>query len=113
MRAKAETVIKAFVSYVRSVHLHKHKDIFAVSKLPLKDFASALGLPGVPKVKFATRDPSKTKALHSPVRTSADSSNEESSDEEETDLPNKVRTICFQTRCIITRLPPACRPNKI
>lgn len=43
---------KAFVSYVRSIHLQKNKDIFDVTALPLEPFAAALGLPGAPKVKF-------------------------------------------------------------
>lgn len=44
---------KAFVNYVRSVYLHKNKDVFKVSELPLDEFAASLGLPGAPKVKFA------------------------------------------------------------
>lgn len=43
---------KAFVSYVRSVIVQKDKDIFDVKKLDLEAFASSLGLPGAPKVKF-------------------------------------------------------------
>lgn len=43
---------KAFVSYIRSIHLQKNKDIFDVTALPLEPFAAALGLPGAPKVKF-------------------------------------------------------------
>ncbi len=38
---------------MRSVYLHKNKEVFKVSELPLNDFATALGLPGAPKVKFA------------------------------------------------------------
>lgn len=43
---------KAFISYVRSVHLQKDKKIFDVLALPLETFATSLGLPGAPKVKF-------------------------------------------------------------
>ena len=43
---------KAFVSYVRSIHLHKDKETFSVAKLPLTEFAAALGLPGAPKNKL-------------------------------------------------------------
>ena len=43
---------RAFVSYVRSVHLHRDKHTFDVAALPLAAFAAALGLPGAPKVKF-------------------------------------------------------------
>jgi ATP-dependent RNA helicase DDX10/DBP4 len=43
---------KAFVSYVRSVHLQRDKATFDVTALALDKFAGALGLPGAPKVKF-------------------------------------------------------------
>ncbi|PWY98152.1 LOW QUALITY PROTEIN: DEAD-domain-containing protein [Testicularia cyperi] len=46
---------KAFVSYVRSIYLQKNKDTFDVTALPLEAFATALGLPGAPKVKFAEK----------------------------------------------------------
>lgn len=42
---------KAFVSYVRSIHLHKDKATFQVAALPLNEYAAALGLPGAPKIK--------------------------------------------------------------
>ncbi|KAF5391944.1 hypothetical protein D9757_001681 [Collybiopsis confluens] len=47
---------RAFVSYLRSVHLHKDKSIFKVSELPISDFAESLGLPGAPKVKFLNKE---------------------------------------------------------
>ncbi|KAF8227318.1 DEAD-domain-containing protein [Tricholoma matsutake] len=46
---------KAFVSYLRSIHLQKDKSIFNLDKLPFERFAESLGLPGAPKVKFLTR----------------------------------------------------------
>ncbi|KAI3626786.1 DBP4 [Malassezia furfur] len=48
---------KAFVSYVRSIHLHKDKETFSVAKLPLTEFAAALGLPGAPKIKLTDSRP--------------------------------------------------------
>ncbi|KAF8323898.1 DEAD-domain-containing protein [Clavulina sp. PMI_390] len=95
---------RAFVSYVRSVHLQKNREIFKVGELPLKDFASALGLPGAPKVKFVNRDNSQKNAQRAApslpatgASKDAEDSDEESSDEEETHLdkpaaPEKVRT---------------------
>ncbi|KAG0703553.1 DEAD-domain-containing protein [Suillus ampliporus] len=47
---------RAFVSYVRSVHLYKDKSIFKVNELPVEKFAEALGLPGAPKIKFLNKD---------------------------------------------------------
>lgn len=46
------TCIQAFVSYLRSVYLHKDKNIFKVGELPVERFAESLGLPGAPKIKF-------------------------------------------------------------
>ena len=42
---------KAFISYVRSVHLHKDKATFNAVALPLPEFAASLGLPNAPKIK--------------------------------------------------------------
>lgn len=43
---------KAFSSYLRSVALMPHKDMFNVSKLDLEAFADSLGLPKCPSTKF-------------------------------------------------------------
>jgi ATP-dependent RNA helicase DDX10/DBP4 len=53
------TVLQAFVSYLRSVHLHKDKSIFKVAELPVKAFAASLGLPGAPKIKFLSKEIAK------------------------------------------------------
>lgn len=50
---------KAFVSYVRSVHIQKDKDTFDLKKLDLEAFAANLGLPGAPRVKFIKGEDSK------------------------------------------------------
>jgi len=52
---------RAFVSYMRSVYLHKDKAIFQLDKLPADRFAAALGLPGTPKIKFLAREKAKQK----------------------------------------------------
>ncbi|KZT60026.1 DEAD-domain-containing protein [Calocera cornea HHB12733] len=43
---------RAFVSYLRSVHLHANKDVFRLADLPIKRFAKSLGLPGAPRIRF-------------------------------------------------------------
>lgn len=43
---------KAFISYARSIHLQKDKEVFKLNKLDLDAFASGLGLPGTPQIKF-------------------------------------------------------------
>lgn len=47
---------KAFMSYVRSVHLMPNKEIFQISKLPLDAYALALGLAGAPRMKFLSEN---------------------------------------------------------
>jgi ATP-dependent RNA helicase DDX10/DBP4 len=99
--------VQAFVSYLRSVYLHKDKAIFKVDELPADRFAESLGLPGAPKIKFLGREIAKKKknasrtvaALQAEIAkeeaaTKKDESDGEatdetgsSSDEEETELP--------------------------
>ncbi|RYP15893.1 hypothetical protein DL765_005427 [Monosporascus sp. GIB2] len=50
---------KAFVSYVRSIHLQKDKEIFDLSKLDLDAYAASLGLPGTPQIKFQKGEDAK------------------------------------------------------
>ena len=50
---------KAFVSYVRSIHIQKDKDIFKINELPLEEFSASLGLPGAPRIKFLKGDNAK------------------------------------------------------
>ncbi|EMD36799.1 hypothetical protein CERSUDRAFT_114703 [Gelatoporia subvermispora B] len=52
---------RAFVSYVRSVYLQKDKSVFKVDQLPVERFAQALGLPGMPKIKFLSKELAKKK----------------------------------------------------
>ncbi|KAF7329958.1 RNA helicase [Mycena kentingensis (nom. inval.)] len=52
---------RAFVSYLRSIYLHKDKSIFKVAELPTDRFAESLGLPGAPKIKFLSREVAKQK----------------------------------------------------
>ncbi|KAI1794996.1 DEAD-domain-containing protein [Ganoderma leucocontextum] len=52
---------RAFVSYLRSVYLQKDKSIFKVDELPVERFAEALGLPGMPKIKFLSKEMAKKK----------------------------------------------------
>ncbi|KAK8193028.1 P-loop containing nucleoside triphosphate hydrolase protein [Phyllosticta capitalensis] len=73
---------KAFVSYVKSIHVMKDKEIFQLNKLPLEDFASSLGLPGAPRIKFMKGD--NAKELKNAPRQNLSSSEDESSEDEGT-----------------------------
>ncbi|KAI4124739.1 MAG: hypothetical protein LQ338_004657 [Usnochroma carphineum] len=57
---------KAFISYVKSIHLQKDKEIFKLDQLPLEEFSASLGLPGAPRIKFLKGE--NTKALKNAPR---------------------------------------------
>lgn len=50
---------KAFIAYVKSIHVQKDKDVFKLKELPLDDFAGSMGLPGAPRIKFIKGDDTK------------------------------------------------------
>ncbi|KAI0356989.1 DEAD-domain-containing protein [Trametes cingulata] len=91
---------RAFVSYLRSVYLQKDKSIFKLGELPVERFAEALGLPGMPKIKFLSKEMAKKRknasrtvaqiqapTQHEPQEETSDeedASSDESSDEEPT-----------------------------
>lgn len=52
---------RSFICYLRSVHLQANKDVFDVQKLPLEEYASSLGLPHPPRVRFLQRSDSEKK----------------------------------------------------
>ncbi|KAI4265621.1 MAG: hypothetical protein L6R35_007078, partial [Caloplaca aegaea] len=51
---------KAFITYVKSTHVQKDKEIFKLDQLPLEEFSASLGLPGAPKIKFLKGDSART-----------------------------------------------------
>ncbi len=50
---------KAFISYVRSIHIQRDKEVFKLNELPLEEFSASLGLPGAPKIKFMKGESAK------------------------------------------------------
>ena len=66
---------KAFISYAKSIHLQKDKEVFKVEELPLDDFCTNLGLPGTPSIKFLDGD--DVKRLKNAPRMADSSSDEE------------------------------------
>ena len=81
---------KAFVSYVRSVHIQKDKEVFKLNELPLEEFSASLGLPGAPKIKFLKGD--NAKSLKNAPRQALSSSGEEDSDREAKAKKNTTKT---------------------
>lgn len=70
---------KAFISYVKSVYVQKDKEVFKLKELKLEDFASSLGLPGAPRIKFIKGD--DTKERKNASRATAYLSSDDDSDE--------------------------------
>ncbi|XP_020095418.1 DEAD-box ATP-dependent RNA helicase 32 isoform X2 [Ananas comosus] len=54
---------RAFVTYLKSVHLQKDKEVFDVTKLPLEEFAASLGLAITPKIRFINQKKKGQKVL--------------------------------------------------
>ena len=70
---------KAFISYAKSIHLQRDKEVFKVGELPLEDFCASLGLPGTPNIKFQNGENSK--GFKNAPRMAASSSDEEGEDD--------------------------------
>ncbi|ORX98326.1 DEAD-domain-containing protein [Basidiobolus meristosporus CBS 931.73] len=83
---------KAFVSYMRSVYLQRNKDIFDVNSLPGEEFATSLGLPGAPKIKFIKKSDAKNAVRQKPTTPQGMSESEEEEEEEEEEKPAKPVT---------------------
>lgn len=74
---------KAFTSYVKSVHLQKDKEVFDVTKYQLEEFATSLGLPGAPRIRFVKNDAEAAKkAKNAPRRGMSPTSDNEDEDDE-------------------------------
>ncbi|CAK7240724.1 MAG: ATP-dependent RNA helicase dbp4 [Sporothrix thermara] len=71
---------KAFISYTRSVHLQKDKEVFKLDELDLEGFARSLGLAGAPQIKF--RKGEDLKKLKNQSRAMLSSGSEDESDGE-------------------------------
>ncbi len=69
---------KAFISYTRSIHLQKDKEVFKFSELDLDGFAESLGLAGTPQIKFQKGE--DIKRLKNASRAAVSSGSESDSD---------------------------------
>ncbi|KAF8646746.1 hypothetical protein AX16_007073 [Volvariella volvacea WC 439] len=93
---------RAFVSYLRSIYLHKDKSIFQLDQLPVERFAASLGLPGAPKIKFLNKELAKRraaqgKAIPEPTpatvtRNETDETDDESDEEGESSNGEELET---------------------
>ncbi|KAK4258223.1 hypothetical protein QN277_007695 [Acacia crassicarpa] len=53
---------RAFITYLRSIHIQKDKEIFDIMKLPIDEYSASLGLPMTPKTRFLSQK-DKSKAV--------------------------------------------------
>ncbi|KAJ1333230.1 ATP-dependent RNA helicase DDX10/DBP4 [Microdochium nivale] len=79
---------KAFISYTRSVHLQRDKAVFDLSRLDLDAYATSLGLPGAPQIKFrkggaGVEDASEMRRLKNAPRGQLSSDDDSESDFDE------------------------------
>jgi ATP-dependent RNA helicase DDX10/DBP4 len=80
---------KAFMTYVKSVYLQKDKEVFQLKEYDLEAFATSLGLPGTPRIKFLKGDEGKHKKQASRQTIELSESDEE---EEAAQKTKPVRT---------------------
>ncbi|KAI2618073.1 DEAD-domain-containing protein [Hypomontagnella submonticulosa] len=83
---------KAFISYTRSVHLQKDKEIFNLKKLDLDAYAASLGLPGAPQIKFQKGEDVKKLKNAPRAGLSGDSESEFDEDRQKRKKKGEVRT---------------------
>ncbi|EEP75475.1 hypothetical protein UREG_00321 [Uncinocarpus reesii 1704] len=87
---------KAFTSYAKSIHIQKDKEVFNVKSLPLEDFASSLGLPGAPRIKFIKGEDTKLRK-NAPRHLATMSSSDEDTDQEG-DKKSKKKETAVRTK---------------
>ncbi|KAH7861590.1 hypothetical protein Vadar_028088 [Vaccinium darrowii] len=63
---------RAFITYLRSIHKHRDKEVFDVLKLPIEEFSASLGLPMTPKIRFLNQ---KSKGKKVPAESSLQEEN--------------------------------------
>ena len=81
---------KAFVSYVRSVHIQKDKEVFNLKKLDLEGLAASMGLPGAPRVKFVKGEDAKARKNAPRQLLAALEGSDKASSAEEDEKPKKT-----------------------
>lgn len=76
------TARRAFVTYIKSVHLMKNKNIFKLRELDFDSYSSSLGLSVTPKVRFLERLNKKKQPKAENGTASKEGSNDDESDDD-------------------------------
>ncbi|CAK9236175.1 unnamed protein product [Sphagnum troendelagicum] len=72
---------RAFVTYLRSIHLRSDKSIFDVHQLPHAEYAASLGLPTTPRIRFLRKGSKSSKQGTAFVRMRAQDEDDMESDD--------------------------------
>lgn len=86
---------KAFVNYVKSIHIQSDKETFDLKELDLEGYAASLGLPGAPRVKFTKGG--DTKERKNMPRALA-KMEQDLSEQEADDVPERARSTKAQEK---------------
>ncbi|KXS97415.1 hypothetical protein AC578_8830 [Pseudocercospora eumusae] len=85
---------KAFISYVKALHYQKDKEIFNLEKYQLEEYASSMGLPGAPRIKYLKADAEEARRKKNLSRKAMmldDDDDEEEDDDDDEDGDSKAR----------------------
>lgn len=58
---------RAFITYLRSIHKRRDKEIFDVTKLSIDNFSASLGLPMTPRIRFTNLKTKKKGVFESSI----------------------------------------------
>lgn len=78
---------RAFITYLRSIHKRRDKEIFDVTKLSIEDFSASLGLPFTPRIRFANLKTKKKGVFESSIDIEPENDDE---DEDNVAAPRRV-----------------------
>ncbi|RKP37232.1 P-loop containing nucleoside triphosphate hydrolase protein, partial [Dimargaris cristalligena] len=84
---------KAFVTYMKSIHLQKDKEVFDVHAMPADEFAESLGLSGAPKITMIKKSKSKNQNQLPAVLSDSEQEDEdvEEGEKQDTDKPDRPK----------------------
>lgn len=74
---------RAFISYMRSIHLMSNKEVFQVSEIPTAALAEAMGLPGTPRIKILGKSSKAKKNMSYSLQDIMDPTSRKAKEEEE------------------------------
>ncbi|KAJ6010937.1 ATP-dependent RNA helicase dbp4 [Penicillium sp. IBT 35674x] len=95
---------KAFISYAKSIYVQKDKETFNIKELALEEYATSLGLPGAPRIKFIKGDDTKERKNASWKMAHLSSGSEDSDADADEDEPKKEKKDEKQVRTRYDRM---------